>query len=143
MRRSGPGIGRGPERLDAGPDAAGVRKSKAEGCTAAAAKVNPKKISKKNLPGLLTFGIYLYIFVYTMVIMPWNIYGVNKMTKKVMVDCCAICTNGYTWRGSKVEVSTTSKMNIADIYIQYKEYIKANGNGAKLKEIHFVFDEGV
>lgn len=36
MRRSGPGVGRGPERLDAGLDAAGVRKSKAEGCTAAA-----------------------------------------------------------------------------------------------------------
>lgn len=50
-----------------GADAAGVRKSKAEGCTAAAAKVNQKKI-KKKLPGLLTFSIYLYIFVYTKVI---------------------------------------------------------------------------
>lgn len=143
MRRSGPGIGRGPERLDAGPDAAGVRKSKAEGCTAAAAKVNPQKKSKKNLPGLLTFSIYLYIFVYTNVIKPWNIYGVIKMTKKVMVDCYAICTNGYTWRGRKIEVSTTSKMDVADIYNEYKNYIKNNSNGAKLKEMHFVFDEGV
>lgn len=65
------------------------------------------------------------------------------MTKKVMVDCYAICTNGHTWRGCKVEVSTTSKMEIADLYNEYKKYIKNNSNGAKLKEMHFVFDEGV
>lgn len=65
------------------------------------------------------------------------------MVKKVLVDCYAICTNGNTWRGKKIEVSITSKMDIADIYNEFKNYIKNNGDGAKLKEIHFVFEEGV
>lgn len=65
------------------------------------------------------------------------------MIEKVLVDCYAICTNGYTWRSNKVEVSTTSKMDIADIYNEFKNSIKNNGDGAKLKEIHFVFEKGV
>lgn len=65
------------------------------------------------------------------------------MVKKVLVDCYAICTNGHTWRGSKEEISITSKMEIANLYTFFKDYIKKNSEGAKLKEIHFVFDEGV
>lgn len=65
------------------------------------------------------------------------------MVKKVMVQAIAVCTNGYTWRGTKTDISVTSKMDIADLYRHFQEYIKENGNGAKLKEFHLIFDEGV
>lgn len=65
------------------------------------------------------------------------------MVKKVMVQAIAVCTNGYTWRGDKTDISVTSKMDIANIYRYFQEYIKENGNGAKLKEFHLIFDEGV
>lgn len=65
------------------------------------------------------------------------------MVKKVFVNVYALDTNGRTCRGEKVEVSKTSKMDIADLFEAHRDFIKEKGNGAKLKEIHFVFDEGV
>ena len=49
-------------------------------------KSTREKKLQKNLPGLLTFGIYLYIFVYTEAIKPQNIYGVNQMKKKEILE---------------------------------------------------------
>lgn len=34
----------------------------------------------------MTFGIYLYIFVYTKVIKPWNTYGAYKMKRKEILE---------------------------------------------------------
>ena len=65
------------------------------------------------------------------------------MVKKVFVDAYAICTKGSTWRGRKVEVSKTSKMDIADLFEILRDHIKENSDGAKLKEFHVIFDEGV
>jgi hypothetical protein len=65
------------------------------------------------------------------------------MVKKVFVNVYAFDTNGCTFRGKKVEVSKTSKMDIADLFAAHRDFIKEKGDGAKLKEIHFVFDEGV
>lgn len=65
------------------------------------------------------------------------------MVKKVFVDVYAIDTKGATYRGKKIEVSKTSKMDIADLFDAHKNFIKENGNGEKLKEFHVIFDEGV
>ena len=66
------------------------------------------------------------------------------MVKKVFVNVYAICTNGFTFRGKKIEVSKTSKIAIADIFEVYRDFIKENSKGAtKLKEFHVIFDEGV
>lgn len=65
------------------------------------------------------------------------------MVKKTFVECQAVDTKGCTWSCQKIEVSKTSKMDIANIYNKFKETIKENGKGARLKEINFVFDEGV
>jgi hypothetical protein len=69
--------------------------------------------------------------------------GRYRMVKKVFADVYAICSNGSTWRGKKTEVSKSSKMAIADLFEVYRDYIKENGDGAKLKEFHVIFDEGV
>ena len=63
--------------------------------------------------------------------------------KRVLVDACAVCTNGSTWRGKKTEISATSKMAVADLFVFFRDYIKENGRNAKLKEFHIYFDEGV
>ena len=65
------------------------------------------------------------------------------MVKKVFVNVYAVGTNGNTYRGGKIEVSKTSKMDIADLFMSHRDFIKENGDGERLKEIHFVFEEGV
>jgi hypothetical protein len=65
------------------------------------------------------------------------------MVKKVFVNVCAVDTNGITFRCKKIEVSKTSKMDIANLFVLHRDFIKEKGCGAKLKEFHIIFDEGV
>lgn len=63
------------------------------------------------------------------------------MTKKVSVRVWVFGSNDRFYRRKKVEVSKTSKKAIADLFENEKKIMKEKGD--KLKEIYFIFDEGV
>ena len=64
------------------------------------------------------------------------------MVKKTYCRVVATDTNGDSW-GIEKEISKTSKMAIADIFEEFKNYIKLNCHGAKLCSINFYFDDGI
>ncbi len=63
------------------------------------------------------------------------------MAKKVSVRVWALGTNGKFYRTKKVEVSKNSKMAIANLFEVYRDFMREQG--LKLKEIYFLFEDGV
>ena len=61
--------------------------------------------------------------------------------KRVSVEACAQSINSVLECSFKTQISATSKMAIADMFVVLRDHIKERGS--KLKEFHVYFDEGV